>query len=476
MVNQRLMRVPPPSPPQSNDGDISSGVAHHDDLYPGLTNDVSFTEQDSLNIVSNLQYAPTSDYPQNPALQHPTFANDVRVDTPPTDDGYQSTTSWQSPSGRPLTRARVLRSPRQRRRAKGNQSDWGFIMDQPLSVLTRDMAHVPIKDMERHVNRPIEERLKETAKKGKVPRPMNSFMLYRSAYADRTKEYFRQQNHQVVSTAAGQSWNKEKPEIRQKYEALATIEKKNHLRAHPGYKFTPAKDKRKRFGLDDDRYYGAGYRSTPEGSPAPHVINRISTYSTPEISSNGWDSSHPTPPDMNDHGLQPTDGYLASWPQGYPGTPTSGLMITSDPSQYVPTPNPDEMHYPQSTALAGLPGAAHQDLLGPQGQMMGLGAGTDEQVDPRILESYGSMAAAAGNQVYSPGYPSSWQDQAAANNTYLPYRGSVAASPNPYVGAPALQSGVQTLDPSEHWSSQAHSLDHPAGSSFDEILGDGQGY
>ena len=192
-------------------------------------------------------------------------------------------------------------------------------MPAPLSVLTKDMTHIPLKDMDRHVNRPIEERHQETTKKGKIPRPMNSFMLYRSAYADRTKELFRQQNHQVVSAAAGESWNKEEPEIREKYEMLASIEKKNHLKAHPGYKFTPAKDKKKHRILDDDRYYG--YRSTPERSPAPHTLNRASAYSTPEIGGNGWDSGHPTPPDMNDHGLPHTEGYLASWPTICPAAP-----------------------------------------------------------------------------------------------------------------------------------------------------------
>ncbi|KAL4791297.1 hypothetical protein BDV19DRAFT_370795 [Aspergillus venezuelensis] len=474
MVNQRLIRAPPPSPPQSNDGDLPSDASQPGDMYSldgspapapysgsGLNNDVSFIEQDSVHI--NLQYAPTSDYPQNPALHHPGVVDTIRVSTPPADDGYQSASSsrWQTPPYRAtIGRTRVSKSPRQRRRQKQcSQSDGGITMPAPLSVLTKDMTHIPLKDMDRHVNRPIEERIQETTKKGKIPRPMNSFMLYRSAYADRTKELFRQQNHQVVSAAAGESWNKEEPDIREKYEMLASIEKKNHLKAHPGYKFTPAKDKKKhRMGLDDDRYYG--YRSTPERSPAPHTFNRTSAYSTPEIGGKGWDSGHPTPPDMNDHGLPHTDGYLGSWPTTYSGRPTSGMMITSDPNQYMPTSNADEMHYPPSTALAGLPGAAHQDLLGPQGQqMLTMGGNPNEHfIDPQLWDQ-GSMPAEASNQAYNPGHSPSWQEQASGNNTYISY-----------------QAGVQALDPREAWPSQTHGLEHPAGGVFDDLIQDGQGY
>lgn len=70
---------------------------------------------------------------------------------------------------------------------------------------------------------------------------MNSFMLYRSAYAERTKHWGAQNNHQVVSAVAGQSWPLEPKEIRELYEEYARIERDNHAAAHPGYKFSPSK-------------------------------------------------------------------------------------------------------------------------------------------------------------------------------------------------------------------------------------------
>jgi hypothetical protein len=112
--------------------------------------------------------------------------------------------------------------------------------------------------MESWVNRSAETRWAEVEKRGGyVTRPMNSFMLYRSAFAERTKMWCLQNNHQVVSSVSGESWPLEPEEIRQKYNELARIERMNHQAAHPGYKFSPSKalNNRKRKGSnkpDDD--------------------------------------------------------------------------------------------------------------------------------------------------------------------------------------------------------------------------------
>ncbi|KAL6239059.1 hypothetical protein BDW75DRAFT_166013 [Aspergillus navahoensis] len=393
--------------------------------------------------------------------------NGAGVSTPPADDGFApgsldsaASTRWPSPARRQsASRGRVLKSPRQRRRAKNrSNTDPGFVLAEPLSVLTKDMMHVPLKDMESHVNRPIEERLADTAKNdGKIPRPMNSFMLYRSAYANRVKEYFRQQNHQVVSSASGASWNMETPEIRAKYERLAVIEKRNHLKAYPGYKFTPAKDKKKRSILDDSHSFSGEF--TPEGSPAQRNISQLSTFSTPELG-NGWNSGQPTPPDMGDHGL-PTNGYFPpSWPTSHPARPPAGMMLTSDPSPFMqPAFNPEEMHYASSTALAGLPGAAHHVLLQPQGQ-------TGDQVDPALLDYPGStMHSEGGNQVYGHPHYQVWQE--GSNNVYAPFEASMERRPNPYAGAPPMQPG---MDGRETWDSSQGTALEPAGGDFDNWL------
>lgn len=116
-------------------------------------------------------------------------------------------------------------------------------LNAPLSELTKGYDNVPIKDMNAWVNRPVEVRKKECdVRHGYITRPMNSFMMYRSAYAERTKIWCLQNNHQVVSSVSGESWPMEPPEIRELYIELAKIERDHHAKAHPEYKFSPAKN------------------------------------------------------------------------------------------------------------------------------------------------------------------------------------------------------------------------------------------
>ncbi|RAH80870.1 HMG-box [Aspergillus japonicus CBS 114.51] len=125
---------------------------------------------------------------------------------------------------------------------------------QPLSVLTKNMARISIKDIESWVHRSSETRIQEVQRrKGRVTRPMNSFMLYRSAYAERTKQWLAQNDHRLVSEISGKSWKLEPREVRQKYEHLAEIEKHNHLKAHPDYRFSPTKIKRNSKGVGGEQ-------------------------------------------------------------------------------------------------------------------------------------------------------------------------------------------------------------------------------
>nr|POE91148.1 transcription factor ste11 [Quercus suber] len=111
----------------------------------------------------------------------------------------------------------------------------------PLSILTKDMS-IPMKDINAWVNRSLEMRRQEVEKRnGYVTRPMNSFMLYRSAFAERTKAWCTQNNHQVVSSVSGKSWPMESQEVRDQFNEWATVERHNHQAAHPEYKFSPSK-------------------------------------------------------------------------------------------------------------------------------------------------------------------------------------------------------------------------------------------
>ncbi|KAI5304557.1 hypothetical protein KEM56_006348 [Ascosphaera pollenicola] len=267
----------PPTPPSSFDGDLQGTIgrfATHtpSPMHPGYL-DHQLSPYDYFGSEVDDQFNGV------PALHYGTPMQSYMPDTP----GFQSKrqeTHMLTPTATPTSKPTVTSQPaRTSTRSKTTKvSKTGMPeLNQPLSILTQHMHHIPLRDMEAHVHRPFEVRMQEVEKKnGKIARPMNSFMLYRSAYAERTKEWCSKNNHQIVSSVSGQSWPQETLEIREKYERLAVIERENHKKAHPDYKFAPNKNniapKRKRtpeFGDSDyestDGDFG-GYKQYSEMS------------------------------------------------------------------------------------------------------------------------------------------------------------------------------------------------------------------
>ncbi|KAI1137984.1 hypothetical protein F5Y05DRAFT_404602 [Hypoxylon sp. FL0543] len=134
-----------------------------------------------------------------------------------------------------------------KRRGKGGEA---VVLEAPLSELVKDITSVQDTNIEEYVSRDAETRKHEvdTSKQQKVKRPMNAFMLYRKAYQNRTKEWKKHDNHQVISQVCGTSWNMEPQELRDQYDNWAKIERENHRLAFPNYKFTPSKSKNKKGG------------------------------------------------------------------------------------------------------------------------------------------------------------------------------------------------------------------------------------
>ncbi|TVY82799.1 Transcription factor ste11 [Lachnellula suecica] len=146
----------------------------------------------------------------------------------------------------PEGRSRIEKSPKPKRVKKEKVKAEKKVakLDRPLSELTKDWKHVPVADIDTYVNRSAEDRRKEVDEgkiPGKVKRPMNSFMLYRKAYQNRTKDWCLQNNHQVVSQVCGDSWPLEPDAVKEQFSEWARIERINHQNAHPGYKFSPTK-------------------------------------------------------------------------------------------------------------------------------------------------------------------------------------------------------------------------------------------
>ncbi len=153
--------------------------------------------------------------------------------------------------------ASLSASPPTARKEKSTKTDRGDVgvLDQPLSVVTKDWD-LPIVDIKAYVHRSEAERRHEVEQgkiPGKVKRAMNAFMLYRKAYQDRAKKWAQQSNHQVVSKICGTSWSLEPESVRSQFSDWAVIERDNHRKAHPEYKFTPSKPRKKgKDGFEDD--------------------------------------------------------------------------------------------------------------------------------------------------------------------------------------------------------------------------------
>ena len=279
----------------------------------------------------------------------------------------------------------------------------------PLSELTKSYDNVPVRDMALWVNRPPEVRWREVeTRKGYVPRPMNSFMLYRSAYSERTKIWCLQNNHQVVSSVSGESWPLESKEIRDKYNNFAKIERDNHQSAHPGYKFSPSKSnnsKKRKTGHSEaeeselSELDGLDYDwSERGGRPNRSKASKRSGRGAGQMGDNPAHDSLRTRPLY--YGSAPNSSYETP----NPGRPIPSAMEPHDLyRQYYQTPMYPNMTYPymedmgiQRTetpasnqsgyhGLVGLPGAFHQELYSHGSSANTPAPLEDSLVDPTLL-------------------------------------------------------------------------------------------
>ncbi|KAL9108162.1 MAG: hypothetical protein Q9227_007016 [Pyrenula ochraceoflavens] len=487
------MNQQPLSPPQSNDGDFQNIqlLAQHNaavDAHPSPLYTSSTPGMEHMD-----PYGDPTHYQQAYQPANPTFVRSYHPNTPPGSAGYEEVMRTRSGRtlGSPLSpnteSSRASRSPRPRRTrpSRAGKAKNGVNIDKPLSELTKDYT-LPIKDMEAWVNRPAEVRRKEVEKKnGYVARPMNSFMLYRSAYAERVKQYCKENNHQVVSQVSGASWPLEPKEIRDLYEKFATLERDNHQKAHPDYKFAPNKNanakKRKNYDSDDDfsdlddpeftmGYSRSGsakrnraprqstndrsYQSTPfePQKQAPHPLAHLQS---PHESS--WEANNQGRPPMQMFGTSALPGqYYQQMIDPYgPGIEDVRYqrLDGSMPQQYL-SPG----FGAQTPPLVGLPGGEHE-LLQPQPQIP-VSLPADGPLDPRLLQfdphQYGQFEAA------DPGYSVS-QNYQYESAHHMP------ASDQQYLQA-SLHPGDQTLPGmSETWDEfQPNGM--PSANEFDEQL------
>ncbi|KAH8889522.1 hypothetical protein GQ53DRAFT_825408 [Thozetella sp. PMI_491] len=208
-------------------------------------------------------------------------------------------------------------------------------IDRPLSQIIRELA-LDIFDIEKFVNRPDKERHDETEvgkNPGKIKRPMNAFMLYRKAYQDSAKLHWKHHNHQVISQVCGDSWNMETEDVRSQFNEWARLERDNHQKAHPGYKFTPSKaikpngrsSKERELGEDESELEDFDWNTTRSRAARKGLDDPDGDYQPPRSLQYGHNPAYPT--------MSSIRGQL-----GVSHPPNPSRFEYSNPNKLPPTP------------------------------------------------------------------------------------------------------------------------------------------
>lgn len=158
------------------------------------------------------------------------------------------------------------------------------MLQAPLSVVSDPTSEgdAPWKKTAEWVERGAEVRLEETrGRHGHTTRPMNAFMLYRSACLRRAQIWCKRNNQQFLSALIGRSWALERPEIRELFKYYAGVERMNHRKAHASYKFAPKRRKTTSLIAAPRRL---------EKRPTMDNVARPGIADTGAFSVSGWDS------------------------------------------------------------------------------------------------------------------------------------------------------------------------------------------
>lgn len=257
-------------------------------------------------------------------------------------------------------KSRVQKPKRKKGRDKADKDK--VILEKPLSEMGEEWKQSMI-EIEAYINRPAEARTNEInsdrKQPGRVKRPMNSFMLYRKAFQNHTKAYCEHNNHQVVSKVCGASWDMEPEHIRKQFADWAKLERANHQKAHPGYKFAPAKPsknpKRKRDSddeLSDLESFDWESGQRIKRLHRSHTGTPIPEHDMYAPQQGYYHQPPPPPPQYSQHHAMMTsrNAILSSYPYSNPNkpvpTPYSSLNM-GQPGQYLASTSMSNHHYQQ---------------------------------------------------------------------------------------------------------------------------------
>lgn len=311
--------------------------------------------------------------------------------------------SERGPKTMAVKTGRIEKNTSKRKRERPGAAKRAQQVEKPLSELLHEFPPFEMPDIAKYVHRAKEERLREVAEckpPGRIKRPMNAFMLYRKAYQNLAKSICTQNNHQIVSQVCGDAWPLEPEHIREQFNEWAKIEKENHIKAHPNYKFTPSKPAKKvrkvDTGSDEGSHLGEAEwaserplrgldaekaaRQTQMGAPVSTPISIFETYDG--YGSLGVPSNHSLYPYSNTGKLIPTP-YDST---GFPGDHYYQQSVYSTPGQsglvedVVIRKTPSPASFGQPHHIMG--DTAYPPIIDPYATM---GMGSEHTMDPSLV-------------------------------------------------------------------------------------------
>ncbi|SPN97822.1 uncharacterized protein DNG_01334 [Cephalotrichum gorgonifer] len=204
-------------------------------------------------------------------------------------------------------------APKKKKTQKKPNPNRPMTVAKPLSEASRENPDIEVHDIASYVQRPREVRLKEV-KKGNIKRPMNSFMLYRKTYQLVAKKVSDQNNHQVISVVCGDAWAMEPAAVREQFDQWAAIERANHGKAYPNYKFKP-KTKKKDVQPEEEFEDEDGDLDAEEDPQHAQTAPPMSVYASYQAYGSGNAGLSPPPP----YQAYPNQGRHMSPPYDNPG-------------------------------------------------------------------------------------------------------------------------------------------------------------
>ncbi|KAI1159198.1 hypothetical protein F5B18DRAFT_655864 [Nemania serpens] len=120
----------------------------------------------------------------------------------------------------------------------------GEHLSKPLSKLAREMPQIRKLDIDAYIRRGADKRVQYGGfgVENKISRPSNSFLLYRKAYGPYARALSKKnRNLQLLSQMIGASYRSEDQGVKDQFARYAAIEKEQHSRHFPDYKYCPKK-------------------------------------------------------------------------------------------------------------------------------------------------------------------------------------------------------------------------------------------